>query len=386
MSVYRKPGRDTWLYDFKLQGVRYHGSTGVKTTKKAAEKAEQLLREKAASGELDGVAAMTFDEACEKYWQEVGQHQRRAATVEVTLKTLQRLIGKDTVLGDINQAVVYEAVQKRKNETFARAKDKVVDGRVAPAKRYPLKNATVNRELAPLQKMLRMARTNWNKSRGKHGLPEIKWGDVKLPEPKGLSRIYTADERTRWVAAAAEKGNDLDLGVELLLTYGFRAGELFCSLSAFNLDPDAATISIHKIRKVDEILHLPLRKDHARRIAARVGIAREAKLDTIWFERVGKKTVALTYDQLLGRLRRAARAGGVDGGRILHSARHHAGSTILAKTGNLKAVQRLLGHASIVSSARYAHVEIDALRAALDDPPSRHSPDTTPSDKAANED
>lgn len=46
---------------------------------------------------------------------------------------------------------------------------------------------------------------------------------------------------------------------------------------------------------------------------------------------------------------------------------HHAGSTILKRTKKLKAVQGLLGHASINSSQRYAHVLIGDLREALED-------------------
>ena len=56
-----------------------------------------------------------------------------------------------------------------------------------------------------------------------------------------------------------------------------------------------------------------------------------------------------------------------EGGRRIHGARHHAASTMLRRTGNLKAVQSLLGHASIHSSQRYAHVLTSELRAALED-------------------
>ena len=239
-------------------------------------------------------------------------------------------------------------------------------------------------QIAPLQGLLKLARTRWNET-GQHGLPDISWRDLKLPEPSGLSRHYSLDERDAWLAAAAEKGGDLDLALEMLFTYGLRAGELFFPLAAINPEAGEPTLTLKRERKRDVILHLPLRRDHARRLAARIGMAREAKLDTVWFERVGRKTVAMTYHQVLGRLRAAARDAGVDGGRLLHGARHHAGGAILAKTGNLKAVQSLLGHASILSSARYAHVLIDDLRTALDGEQSRHSPDTPPAGKVAND-
>ena len=54
------------------------------------------------------------------------------------------------------------------------------------------------------------------------------------------------------------------------------------------------------------------------------------------------------------------------GARGSHDFRHHAGMQVLRRTGNLRAAQRLLGHASITSTLVYAHAQEDDLRAALD--------------------
>jgi integrase len=70
------------------------------------------------------------------------------------------------------------------------------------------------------------------------------------------------------------------------------------------------------------------------------------------------------YWGLYSRLRTAAERAGL-GRRAIHGARHHAATTILRATGNLKLTQRLLGHASIQSTMRYAHATEDDLRAAL---------------------
>jgi len=46
----------------------------------------------------------------------------------------------------------------------------------------------------------------------------------------------------------------------------------------------------------------------------------------------------------------------------MHTARHTAGQRVLDRTGNLKAVQKLLGHASIQTTGDvYADWDIDAL-------------------------
>jgi integrase len=58
------------------------------------------------------------------------------------------------------------------------------------------------------------------------------------------------------------------------------------------------------------------------------------------------------HDWWYGCLQRAGLvAAGRTRGEKMHKARHTAGQRVLDKTGNLKAVQRLLGHASIQTTA-----------------------------------
>jgi hypothetical protein len=50
----------------------------------------------------------------------------------------------------------------------------------------------------------------------------------------------------------------------------------------------------------------------------------------------------------------------------MHKARHTAGQRVLDKTGNLKAVQKLLGHSSIQTTGDiYADWDIDQLAATM---------------------
>lgn len=57
---------------------------------------------------------------------------------------------------------------------------------------------------------------------------------------------------------------------------------------------------------------------------------------------------------------------GVESGERMHKARHTAGQRVLDKTGNLKAVQKLLGHASINTTGDvYADWDIDQLAATM---------------------
>jgi len=63
-----------------------------------------------------------------------------------------------------------------------------------------------------------------------------------------------------------------------------------------------------------------------------------------------------------------ARETGTTSGQKMHKARHTAGQRVLDRTGNLKAVQKLLGHSSLQTTGDvYADWDIDALTSTMAD-------------------
>ncbi|MFD3264029.1 tyrosine-type recombinase/integrase [Phenylobacterium ferrooxidans] len=357
MSVYKPKQSRIWQYDFVVAGRRYVGSTGV-LNRRAAEEFERRMRQEVATGKLGAIGQLPLDEAAGRYWEEKGRHRGDAVDVERRIEVLLSLLGPQTRLSAIDQAVVADAIERRRTETFRKAKgDK--------ARAYPVSNSTVNRDIIEtLRPILKRARTHWSPQGTLHGLPEIDWRDLRLSEPRAQSRVYSQSEKAAWLAAC---DGDVRLALDMMLTYGLRYGELFFALHALNLDVSDPTLTLQKGRKRDVILHLPLRRDHARALTELVAKARGAGIDQVWCVEVGETVTPLTYGMLEHRISKAANAAKISGGRRIHGARHHAGSMILKKTKNLKAVQGLLGHARVSSSERYAHVLTEELRAALDD-------------------
>lgn len=367
MSVYLPAKSRFWAYDFKHKGRRYTGSTGVETRRRA-EAVERRIRQEIAEGLHDSQAAMTLDEAAGQWWVEVGQHLRTADDVARRLTIVLRLLGKSTRLVEIKTRTIASAIEIRRGETFTKAPDQPAqDGKPARlAKRYPVSNATVNADIVGiLRRIMRRAETVWEVK----PLARIDWKALTLSEPEPELRVYTPDQRAAW----SEQCDPLTRAqLNLLLTYGLRLGELFFPPDAF--DPAGPSVAINK-RKRGSMM-LPLRADDARDIAARVGRAQAAGLDTIWFDEkatpaLGRRPekvelIARTYYGSQARLRSAARRAGLKLDRVIHGARHHAGTVMLAKTGNLKLSQQLLGHADIKSTLRYAHALDGALRDALE--------------------
>lgn len=62
---------------------------------------------------------------------------------------------------------------------------------------------------------------------------------------------------------------------------------------------------------------------------------------------------------------RAREAAGLPSDLVLYCARHDFGSFALEKTGNLKAVMNVMGHADVKSALVYQHPEDEILRNAL---------------------
>lgn len=347
MSVYRK-GR-IWHYDFVYQGQRFYGSTG-QDTRRAAEAVERKKRLEAATGTREDAGEMTLDVAASKYWDEVSPTIKDAGHLLHRIDVMLTCYGKHKRIRDIDSPDVLDAIAKRR----------------AIGKRKP-SPATINRDLidTTMRPLLNRARKVWKAK----GLAEIDWSSLRQREPEAEAREYTDEQIEAW---KGELDALLRFFVHLLLRYGFRFGELLFHPSCF----DGSRLKLPGSSRKNARPHIvPLLEEDARLIAALVSVASAADEPHIWL-RDGK---AMTYTMIHGALRRAAKRAGLDMGRVIHGARHHAGTRILRETGNLRIAQRLLGHATIQSTVRYANATEGDIRAALDSL-SRNTPEAPQED------
>lgn len=365
MSVYKPAKSRFYHFDFRYRGDRFCGSTGQES-KRAAEEVERRRRRSAALGELDLDDIPTLEQAASLWWREKGEDLATADDCWTRIATLLRLLGKNRRVTDLDDVAINKAMQRRRRETYAKSK-------AAHAKRYPIQPATVNAEFVTL--LRRILKTVARDKRLRAMMPTIEWKDLRLSEPEPYFRIYTAAQRAAWLAECDPTAR---FALNLLLTYGLRFGELFFPPDRYHpADEDGPPFLLVDKRKRG-LMVLPLREDDARLIAARAGRAVAAKKESIWLEQApGHKLVCVTYDGMHARLSTAAARAGLGAmSSVIHGTRHHAGTMMLQRTQNLRHAQQLLGHASIQSTQRYAHVLHRDLADALEGL-SRNSPEPT---------
>jgi len=359
MSIFKRKGSPYFHFDFQLKGYRFRGSTGAKTARRA-QKVEDFTRANAAldiaSGKLHGTApraTMTIDAAFERHFQEVSMHQSSARDTERQLATLHSYFGANTTLEQIDDNRILKFITwRRRHRTKAGE---------------PIKAATVNREIELLRRIMKRASKHWRAQIGE----EPSWCDLLLEEPEGRKRELLADEERALFVALYELRPDYAPLVEFALTTGLRLAA--CQrLTWADVDSTqrVARVRMKSKKPGGRLLELPLP---------------EAAMQILCEQRGRHPIFAFTYVCKKSRGQRKAgerypfskNGWRKDWSKVLslagvkdfrfHDLRHTAASRVQRAVGNLRVTQQMLGHASIQSTVRYAHVQAEEVRQAMEE-------------------
>ncbi len=357
MSVYKPASSPYYQYDFRRGGRRFTGST-KETNRRAAQAVERRLQEQAAEDRkrLSATAGAppTFDDAAGRYWREVGQYWTKSKAYHAVIARLVDHFGR-TRLDQIDHAAVAELVAKRRREPRW-GKTKLKHGTVRP-----ICNTTVNSHvLKPLKTIFRRAVLVW----GCHLPREPVWGKIWLKQPEEIIRELDANEE-----AALERAVRDDYKpwfhfthlsarrlAETLIGWpdvNWAANEIVTRGKGGRIVRTPITPSIRKILEGERGRHPEFVFTYvAERNMPRYGI-------------VKGRRYPITYRGVVTRWRRDLAKSGVEN-FWLHGLRHDRATKVLRKTGNLKLVQRVLNHAQISTTARYAHVTDEDVLQALE--------------------
>jgi integrase len=350
LSVYKPAKSPFYAYDFQIRHVRFTGSTG-RSSKRDAETFEKQRKIEAAI-EVKALAAqehapLNFATAAARYYLQIGQHLRGdgPSNVQWSINWLEREVGSGTRLASINDEIVARLVGIRRGEG--------------------VKPATVNRSVTePLRKILNRARDVWSQT-----VAKIDWKRHLLSEPKERVREMSHSEET---VLFEKLRPDYRPVVRFAMQSGCRLCEIlpgkeFPGIRWSNVDWSGSKITLLGKGRVlgtipissglREIL-LPLRGYHDEYVFTYIAQRRSP-------ERVTGKRYPMTREGLKTEWRRAKLDAKLLDYRF-HDNRHTAATGILRATGNLKAVQKLLRHSDVSTTAKYAHAMIDDVRDAME--------------------
>ncbi|ASE40951.1 hypothetical protein CEP68_16485 [Brevundimonas vesicularis] len=294
---------------------------------------------------------ITLEAAADLWFAAKVAGRKSAKTTAHRVEIMLRHLGPRTKLTDIGPLKVTQAVNSRRVEAIRRGKNRKAIDKLPSA-------ATVNRDIidTTLRPIIRYARKNLEVE-----MREIDWSELRLEEPREVVRWFTEEE----LKARSDQLPHWHQPIQRFIQrYGVRLREAFFPLSAVH--DDGKTMDIYTAVRKNGPHVVTLLEEDAAEMRARIGRAVAAELDTVWFREMKDGSLTAIHWRAYQFAASAAnRRSGVQA-RAVHDDRHHAGTTLLRKTGgNLAAVKKLLGHEVISSTMRYAHTSRDDLRDAL---------------------
>lgn len=302
---------------------------------------------------------MTIADATARWWSEHGKHLRDDS-IEPNLNWLADNIGRDTFLHDITDDDVARLVELRRQDVRRAG----VDDKGRQLYR-PITNTTVNNSVPSLlRRVMRRAKENWNVSLSHEPI----WKKHFLKQTRRhIREISPAEEST---LDQADDPDFRDLRRFAIIT-GLRRREVL--LTWPQVDFDNAIIRVFGKGGVPRIV--PLSKEAYAILWSRRGQHAEFVFTFIaqrsrrcphhkTLQKKGQR-YPITYWGFGSRKSATWSKAGVNA--RLHDLRHTSAMRTLRATGNLKLVQKQLGHSDIATTARfYTDALVDDIRAAME--------------------
>jgi integrase len=317
----QKTKRLAWGFSVTVNGkrVKSYKAEWSRDDAKAAEAKTllQIEQPKASNG-------ITLQQAVDRY---LLAKARKKSLAEDTrqLSTLVAALGASTPLADITASRIAAWKAERLAATCTKTK-------------APYAVGTINRALAILRHLLRMARDEWEII---ETVPKIRLER----EPQGRLRWLTEEEIQALLAACAKSFNkELVPAVVLDLNTGLRKSELY-GLTWDRVDLSRSVIRL-EITKSGKRREMPINE------------AAYAALMSL-----GPKASGYVFTV---RCTRAAYENAVEAAKLddvnFHTLRHTFASHAMMRGMALKDLQEALGHATLAMTMRYAHLSPERLR------------------------
>lgn len=191
--------------------------------------------------------------------------------------------------------------------------------------------------------------------------------DVRAPkDAKRLPKTLSVDQITSLVEINPQDPLSYrDKAIlELFYSSGLRLAEL-CSLDLHEIDLGSSIVRV--TGKGNKVRELPIGR-HAN-IAIKAWLSQRSNLpikdhQAVFLSRLGSR---ISVRAIQMRVKHWARVQGIDISVSPHMLRHSFASHLLESSGDLRAVQELLGHANISTTQIYTHLDFQHLAQIYDD-------------------
>jgi len=353
----RRKGSSTYYANFRVNGYRFRGSLET-NDRETAEILAAKIRSDALLGKLTGKKPeITLTQALARYWLEHGQYLASRNDIERIGKSLQAepkkgepkegCLGKHVLLSEISTADLTSYAARR---------------------RAKLSNRSVNIELEHLRAVMRRACKLWDVA-----VVEIEWQEILLEEAGEREHVLSGDDEPRLFAALRPDFHSI---VRFALLTGVRLDNVI-RLEWRHVDWQAETIVFRvKSKKPGGELHfVPItpavatilsreRGHHPTRVFTYVCARNRHDPKRGTLQKKGER-YPFTHDGWRRAWAGALAAANIENFRF-HDLRHTAATRTQRAVGNLKTVQRMLGHKDIKTTLRYIRSDVADVRAAME--------------------
>lgn len=326
--VYKRAGSKRWWVELQYGGARIRKSTRT-TNRRAAEQIEAAMRVALAKGDVGlGIrpALPTLREFSKRFLNFVGTRSAaKPNTIAFYANYTAALLGFDVLatapLDRIDEGLIEQWVEWRSRKP----------GRA-------VRPATVNRGLATLRRMLRLAQ-EW---RLIDRVPRIRM----LPGEKPREAILSPEQEARYLDAAPPLLHDVAV---LVLDSGLRLGE---ALALRWADVAEGWLAVRDGKSSYARRAIPLTARVRAMLEARCATPDRDPAALVFPRPDGKALSRHTLDQQHQRVRAVL---SLPGELVIHSLRHTALTRLGAAGADAFTIQRVAGHSSVLISQRYVH-------------------------------
>jgi integrase len=344
MAVYKRGG--VWWYEFVFGGQRVRESTHH-TNKRVAEQIEAAHKTRLAKGEVgieERKPVPTLRDFSPRFEQAIElQCAEKPLTVEFYKAKLKTLLDNDSLassrLDTIDEAAIEKYTQAR--------------GRITSRRKKPLAPGSINRELATLRRLLRLAH---------------EWKVIqRVPRVRLLrgerNREFTLNHSQEKAYLAVCPASLCDVAT-LLVDTGLRLGEaLSLEWPQVQLEPaNGAKFGYLTVlsgkAKSRKSRNVPL----SERVVSMLKRWRPSELGYVFHREDGSPLPDSHLDQQHARIRALLK---LPADFVLHSLRHTFGTRLGESGADAFTIMRLMGHSTVTVSQRYVHPSPEAVELAF---------------------